>query len=513
MATIKKYNGSTWENTIARKYETKSEIIVPPTTIYADGSNITTYTIKGNTVQNGTPTPSNPVEVNGVGVRTENLLSLADVSTQTINGIEFSVNAQNGTVTINGTAILNQDTYINIQTNSKLNGNFYISGCPNGGSNQTYDMYVWDTTEATRVKQWDGTTAMESVFNSSQSKEIKLVAGHKIYVRIRVRYGIQFDNLEFKPMIRIPTASSAFEPYGYKIPISSGGVTTNIYLGSTQTVRAIKKYVITGDENWTSAGGGAFYALSISPYMTDRNDLMCSHFFVGNYSGALVIGQLRGGGTPSNTILFNYDNGAIGVDGFKSWLAAQYANGTPVTLWYVLATPETGTVNEPLMKIGDYADALSNAASIPTTSGLNTIDVATTLKPSEMSITYDGYKLCKGQRYSRTENLWNEDYTGISSDVIYKPVYVGDGTFTLSTTCPRSSDPAPCLFFLSGNVDSGASSAVNGVWNEHNGIQNSQNGYVTIAYRKLGMTNPENYDTMLNEGSTAKPYQPYLDWE
>ena len=67
MATIKKYNGSTWENTTARKYETKSEIIVPPTTIYADGSNITTYTIKGNTVQNGTPTPTNPIAVKGVG--------------------------------------------------------------------------------------------------------------------------------------------------------------------------------------------------------------------------------------------------------------------------------------------------------------------------------------------------------------------------------------------------------------------------------------------------------------
>ena len=67
MATIKKYNGSTWENAVVRKYGTASEIITPPTTIYTDGTAISTYIIKGNTVQSGTPTPSNPVPVVGVG--------------------------------------------------------------------------------------------------------------------------------------------------------------------------------------------------------------------------------------------------------------------------------------------------------------------------------------------------------------------------------------------------------------------------------------------------------------
>ena len=66
MADSKKYDGSQWEHSL-RKQTTASEIIVPPTTIYADGTAISTYTIKGNTVQNGTPTPSNPVPVVGVG--------------------------------------------------------------------------------------------------------------------------------------------------------------------------------------------------------------------------------------------------------------------------------------------------------------------------------------------------------------------------------------------------------------------------------------------------------------
>ena len=72
-----------------------------------------------------------------------------------------------------------------------------------------------------------------------------------------------------------------------------------------------------------------------------------------------------------------------------SYLAAQYAAGTPVTVWYVLETPETAVVNEPLMKIGDYADSLST--SIPTIDGANALSVGTTVQPSEVTATYHGW--------------------------------------------------------------------------------------------------------------------------
>ena len=248
MASIKKYNGSTFVDAAIRKYSTASEIITPPTTIYADGSNITTYTIKGNTVQNGTPTPSNPVDVVGVGT-----LDSGD----------------------------------------------------------------------------------------------------------------------------------------YKIPISSGGVTTNIYLGSTVSNRWIAKIVLTGQETITATGTN--YSVPISPYIIDRNDLLCSHFFVGAYSGALIEGQIRGSGSPANSILINYDNGSGGADSFKNWLLQQYNNNTPVVIFYVKVNQAPTLNNEPLMKIGDYADTLSNAASIPTTEGANSITVDTTVQPSEFTATWTGW--------------------------------------------------------------------------------------------------------------------------
>lgn len=256
MATIKKYNGSTWENTIARKYETKSEIIVPPITIYADGSNITTYTIKGNAVQNGTPTPSAPIAVQGVG---------------------------------------------------------------------------------------------------------ELDSGQ------------------------------------YKIPISNGQQTTNIYLGSTQTVRRIKKLVLSGDENFDyySVAQGSLFRLTLnnSPVKSQLSEMAkCSHYEVviaTNRTNMTLSGILTVGSNVTTMDFINNDyNNATE---FKAHLAAQYAAGTPVTVWYVLATPTTAAVNEPLMKIGDYADTLSNAASIPTTEGANSITVDTTVQPSEFTATWAGW--------------------------------------------------------------------------------------------------------------------------
>lgn len=89
---------------------------------------------------------------------------------------------------------------------------------------------------------------------------------------------------------------------------------------------------------------------------------------------------------------------------FKSYLQQQYAAGTPVTVWYVLSSATTGIVNEPLCKIGDYADTLST--SIPTTDGANVIDVGTTLKPSEVSANYHGWHTV-ASAHERESGQWD----------------------------------------------------------------------------------------------------------
>lgn len=168
----------------------------------------------------------------------------------------------------------------------------------------------------------------------------------------------------------------------YKIPISSAGQTTPVYLGEVETTRRIKKLVFDGTENWRF--DGTTYYINISS-MTEpvipNSPLYCSHF-VNSSQG------MRNG--TNWAFVTKYETATTASD-WKSYLAAQYSAGTPVTVWYILASETTGIINEPLMRIGDYADTLSKAqagVSVPTNNGSTTVDVDTTVKPSEVYIKY-----------------------------------------------------------------------------------------------------------------------------
>ena len=102
--------------------------------------------------------------------------------------------------------------------------------------------------------------------------------------------------------------------------------------------------------------------------------------------------------------LFIHDNNYSSTSALKTYLQQQYANGTPVTVWYVLATPTTGIVNEPIRKIGTYSDSVSGTNLSVTAQSPTTIDVLTSLKPSEMNLTYTGLKMCK--RKKRVNGAW-----------------------------------------------------------------------------------------------------------
>lgn len=113
--------------------------------------------LEGNTTQNGTPTPTSPVEIktvsgdNNIVVSNEqhvtgnsyrvdfggkNLLNNT-ATTQTINGITFTVNSDKS-VTINGTATAHSVLYLGSQTIPV--GTYTLSGCPKNGAWSTYSL-------------------------------------------------------------------------------------------------------------------------------------------------------------------------------------------------------------------------------------------------------------------------------------------------------------------------------------------------------------------------------------
>ena len=108
------------------------------------------------------------------------------------------------------------------------------------------------------------------------------------------------------------------------------------------------------------------------------------------------------------------------------------------------------------------------------------------------------------------KNLFDFKALTIPNDrtIIYNPIYLGDGTFTLSTDFKDSSG-AFALYILPGNVQEGAGTQ-NGVDRSASKTVVSSEGYVTVAYRRAtDLSNPLESDIMLNSGSTALPYEPY----
>lgn len=185
----------------------------------------------------------------------------------------------------------------------------------------------------------------------------------------------------------------------YKIPISNGQQTTNIYLGSTPSTRQIKKLVLDGSELWAAhATRPNLYTLnSVSDYLHAINPApICSHYSAKTVASAAAVENNNlalyyNSTQPTTSLLYIKDEEIATVADLKSYLADQHANGTPVTVWYVLATPQTATINEPLQKIGEYADSVNMADTgivITTVRGNNVLTVDTTVQPSEVYIKY-----------------------------------------------------------------------------------------------------------------------------
>jgi hypothetical protein len=329
-----------------------------PVTITADGTPLIDCLISGNTTQNGTPTPDSPIMPERCGDETANLSNVSD--------------------------------YTNNNTDTRTYFVLRILMSKNGGQTETFSSPMQGTGENsftfTLTTEAD---TMRIVHNGSQRNLfIEELTGE-----FSGTYTYSFDLESNDPttigglvlndiMLNTGSTAQSFEPYGYKIPITSTGQTNNIYLGEVETTRRIRKLVFDGTENWRESSDGNIY-IALSP----NQGVAWVRVLSTHFTSSQV--QTNGG-------LLWFVNSNVDFDTAeecKAYLAQQYANGTPVTVWYVLEEPTTGIVNEPLMKIGDYADTLSKAqagVAIPTNNGSTTVDVDTTLKPSEVYIKYMG---------------------------------------------------------------------------------------------------------------------------
>lgn len=339
------------------KYPVTTIIGVPPLSFKADGTPLISWSMKGNGSQSGTPTPDAPIMPTFCGVRTGNWFDRDSISYPTGTTIKyFPIAVPAGTYTLS-TNFPDFDA----------KDIFFLAGNVSSGASSSGNGVSLSTTRTRTAENG--------------------------YVTVAMRYNeIRANPADYDIMLNSGSTALPYEPFGYKIPITCAGQTMPVYPGQTQTVRKVKKLVLTGDEEFGRNSSSSTYSLNIDcigePGILTA---LSSHYLgVDNVSAYASMPDKAVCERANGEQIWIRDTGKTSVADFKSYLAAQYAAGTPVTVWYVLATPETAIVNEPLFKIGTYADELHSAdagVTIPTTRGSNVLTVGTDLQPSSISIT------------------------------------------------------------------------------------------------------------------------------
>lgn len=403
--------GNTWNTKSYCKATTGSKTYSNfPIVVRSREQSISSWNMKGNEQHTGTASPTSPIEINGTGDRTKNLFDKNGTVTYD-SGVSLTVlsTGVRVTSTTSGTnkykgIILSNDLLgktFTVSMTISVSGNndsavrlYYING-------RTPTDYITRLFGSTDIGQKQVTFTMPNIIPTGSDGIAILFSSN--YTSDNGEIGDYADYIDI--MINEGSTALPYEPYGYKIPISANGTAlTPVYLteqlmkiGDTvdslvftgATTYNIKKLVLTGNETGWTIESGTTYVLSIADQLpTSYENAICSHYVLADsYNNLLNTNNTFA--VSRRPAFFIHDNTLTTVDALKTYFATQYANGTPVTVYYVIETAVTEQVTVP---------------TIPTTSSPTTIDINTSVKPSEMSLTYDGYKICKEQKYQN--NAW-----------------------------------------------------------------------------------------------------------
>lgn len=351
------YGGINYQNPIF--YSRKTLTGTSPLTFKALGQPLKDYHIFGNTVQNGTPSPDYPVDVQGVGEKTENLFDK--------NTVLVGYRIYGGSVTQNSSYSCSD--FIDVRG--------FQSIAKNKPDLEITSFYFYDSRKQYLGKYDDHSPAV--------------IPSDASYVRVNMLRDDP-DSFVLSPGTIAPS---------YKIPVTIGNVTTPIYIGSDplhrvgdyadeidfanqQIIRRVKKLVLDGTENWVYTLNsvypgwcslikpGDFPLLGVAPISTafkgysggqNTNDIWRQPF------NSITVSERRNTSSTSyNICLHAFDN----ANRIIPSTIKEYFENKNLTLLYVLDTPTTESIIIP---------------TLSTIVGDNTLTVDTTVKPSAVSIT------------------------------------------------------------------------------------------------------------------------------
>ena len=332
--------------------------------------------IYGNSIQNGTPTPTSPVEIQSVGEKTKNLLNASLWKTSvTNNGITVEYLEDEDCFLLNGTATTAIDfaaKYINIPNvpgTSYVLSAKYVSGSidrTNGSGNKYAVAYLGNADTINTTNNW------HSIHLQNQDVTGSVKVNNKNYITrfwFYVSLGVKFDNYKVKIQLEEGNVATSYEPYGYKIPITvsngSDTKTTNIYLKeplrkvgeyadyldltNKKVVRNVKELILNGTENWTKyTSVNNHYQLIVGDnyFSRDTNSILSNYYIQGvsgSYNSSLNYAVIS---ADANRIRFK-DKDISTIEDWKNKLVGYADSNKPLKVIYQLANETEESVEIP----------------------------------------------------------------------------------------------------------------------------------------------------------------------
>ena len=334
----------------------------------------------------GEPSPENIRPIKGrdsVAVTRcgENLLNIAPFTKQTMQGISYEY-VVNGGIHISGTALANA-----------VSPMFSVWYLPPG---KYYGLDSGKGIGSSIVVQRNGKNVWLSVKGT-----FVILAGDVIkFWCLSVNSGTTLDKTVYPYIVPGTTAPTAYTPYigqtaTLTLPETIYGGTVDAVSGSCE--KAWYEIALINTYSWYASTNQyrTFYCVNIKNITrtTIENseyakNWKCTHFKSEAYSHAQS-------GDRNNTVSFQSDRETLAItfpgtiDELKSYLAAQYAAGTPVQVCYKLAEPVPFTAigAQPIPALSGVNTVITDADSVTVTGRADPIKRITDLEDAVASMT------------------------------------------------------------------------------------------------------------------------------
>lgn len=426
-------SGTTHEYTLTLTYnETNKDqskdmnkTIKAKVNIQDDEQSIKNILIYGNSIQDGMPSPTNPITIQSVGDKTVNLINLLGEQTEITGNPTTLVDLDTSKVYLSyaGSGYFTSGRTKNLEiTKSEIRFSsthaWYGVGIPvKVDPNKTYT-FSWDTDSTNaraNVTYYSKGLVLDLVSMLSTTKTAKITTPSDCdMVVISIVPSIKDEiiwakNIQFEESSKLST----YEPYGYKIPIIATGknlfninddfsdvkeyYSGNGYYGHKYNLKPNTEYTVSLSKNNRTE----YISLTVDSWYNNNPSKTYWLSHKTNEDASLMSGEKITFTTgDSGEIWINTTNGG-GEEHFKNRMLECFVNlqieeGTTASSYetYIEPTNTTIYLNEPLRKVGecdtcaDYIDLYNK--KIYRNIGAKTLDGNETYSFAESSAAYNG---------------------------------------------------------------------------------------------------------------------------